>query len=114
VRLLLDENLSPKHAEALGHDAVAVLEIGLSGSSDAVVRAVAIQSNRVLVTLDGDFANILRFPPGETPGVVRLRLRPATEEAISRALIRITALLGSWELAGKLAIVDDDKIRVRG
>lgn len=117
MRLLLDENLSFKHAEALralGHDAVAILEIGLSGSSDTVVRMTAIQSNRVLVTLDGDFGNILRFPPGETPGVVRLRLGPATEAAISRALLRMVMLLGSRDLAGKLVIVDDDKIRVRG
>ena len=41
-------------------------------------------------------------------------LRLGTEEAISGALIRMTVLLGSRELAGKLAIVDDDKIRVRG
>jgi len=68
VKLLLDENLSPQHAAMLrqqGHDAVAVIEAGLSGEPDDKVRAFAIESGRVLVTLDADFANILRFPPRE-------------------------------------------------
>jgi len=66
VKLLLDENLSQKHAAALrkqGHDAIAVIEAGLCGESDNKIRAFAIESGRILLTLDADFANILRFPP---------------------------------------------------
>lgn len=46
MKLLLDENMSGRHAVRLresGHD------------------AVAIQSDRVLVTLDADFGNIIRY-----------------------------------------------------
>ena len=74
MKFLLDENLSPLHARtlrALGHDAVSVVELGLSGADDPVVRDVAIRQERILVTLDADFANVLMFPPSETPGVVR-------------------------------------------
>ena len=46
------------------------------------LRAFAIESGRVLLTLDADFANILRFPPASTPGVIRLKIHPQTEEAI--------------------------------
>jgi len=63
VRFLLDENLSPLHARTvrdLGHDGVSVTEIGLSGADDATVRRVAIEQQRVLLTLDADFANVLR------------------------------------------------------
>ena len=63
-----------------------MVELGLSGADDPVVREVAIQQERILVTLDADFANVLRFPPSETPGVVRFRIHPATEEAIDAAL----------------------------
>jgi predicted nuclease of predicted toxin-antitoxin system len=79
VKLLLDENLSPLHAvmlRSLGHDAVTVVEIDLGGADDSAVRAAAIASGRILVTLDGDFANVLRYPPAETPGIIRLRLHP--------------------------------------
>jgi predicted nuclease of predicted toxin-antitoxin system len=40
VKLFLDENLSPHHASQLrieGHDAIAVLEVGLSGATDEQV-----------------------------------------------------------------------------
>jgi predicted nuclease of predicted toxin-antitoxin system len=89
MRFLVGENLSPSHAavlRALGHDAVSVLALGLAGADDLAVRAAAIEADRILVTLDGDFANALRFPPGPTPGVIRLRLHPATEQAIDAAL----------------------------
>ena len=69
MKFLLDENLSPLHARTvrdLGHDAVSVVEIGLSGADDLDVRAAAIEQERILVTLDADFANVLRYPPAGT------------------------------------------------
>jgi predicted nuclease of predicted toxin-antitoxin system len=117
VKFLLDENLSPLHARtlrALGHDALSVVELGLSGADDPVVRDVAIQQERILVTLDADLANVLRFPPSETPGVVRFRIHPATEAAIDAALRLAIPRLSQMSLAGKLVVVDERKIRIRG
>ena len=85
MKLLLDENLSPQQSailRELGHDAIAVTEAGLSGEPDEKVRAFAIESGRILLTLDADFGNILRFPTAGTPGVIRLKIHPPTEEAI--------------------------------
>jgi hypothetical protein len=70
VTILFDENLSPRHASRLrnlGIDAIAVPDIGLSGASDAEVRAFSIATGRVLITMDADFGNILRYPVVETP-----------------------------------------------
>jgi len=116
VKYLLDENLSPLHARtlrSLGHDAVSVVDLGLSGADDALVRVAAIESGRILVTLDGDFANMLRYPPAETPGVLRFRLHPATEAAIEAAIRWTVARLAETEVAGKLVVVDGKKIRIR-
>jgi predicted nuclease of predicted toxin-antitoxin system len=117
VKFLLDENLSPRHAEtvrALEHDAVSVVELGLSGADDSVVRCAAVESGRILVTLDGDFANVLRYPPAATPGVLRFRLHPPTEEAIDAALRFAISRLAGMRLDGKLVVVDERKIRIRG
>src|SRR5215471_6327585 len=108
MRFLLDENLSPLHARTvrdLGHDAVSVVEIGLSGADDPDVRAAAIEQERILVTLDADFANVLRCPPAGTPGVVRLRLHPATEEAIDAMLRSAIRRLADVSVNGKLVVV---------
>ena len=117
MKFLLDENLSPLHARtlhALGYDVVSVVELGFSGADDSVVLEAAISQERVLVTLDADFANVLRFPPAETPGVVRFRIHPAIEEAIDAALRFAIPRLAKMSLAGKLVVVDERKIRMRG
>jgi predicted nuclease of predicted toxin-antitoxin system len=116
VKLLLDENLSPQHAAWLrdqGHDAAAVTEAGLSGEPDEIVRAFAIDSGRVLVTLDADFANILRFPTAGTPGVIRLKIHPPTEEAIREQIQRTLQILNDTPLAGCLAVSHGEIIRIR-
>lgn len=116
MKLFLDENLSPQHAvelRAQGHDAIAVLEVGLSGATDEQVLGFAVENGRVLVTLDADFANVMRFPPGQTLGVVRLKVHPATENGIRQAVRRALLFLGNVDIAGRLAVVDEDKIRIR-
>ena len=116
MKLFLDENLSPQHASELrsaGYDACAVLEVGLSGASDERIRQFAIENDRVLVTMDADFANIIRFPPQHTPGIVRLRIHPPTEAAIRLVLRRALFLLNNMDLRGRLAVVDEHKIRIR-
>jgi predicted nuclease of predicted toxin-antitoxin system len=91
VKLFLDENLSPQHASELrteGHDAIPVLEASLSGAPDEQVLRLAVENGRVLVTLDADFANVMRFPPEQTLGVIRLKGHPATEERVRQAIRR--------------------------
>ena len=95
MTFVFDENLSPRHASRLrdlGFDAVAIAEVGLSGAADPAVRAFAIDTGRVLITMDADFANVVRYP----------------------AVDRLLAKLGAENLSGKLVVADQDKIRVRG
>ncbi len=116
MKLFLDENISPLHARELradGYDALGVVEAGLSGASDERVLAFAIDEDRILVTLDADFANILRFPSENSPGLVRLRLHPPTEPAIRDTLRKALLLLKNVELRGRLAVVEPNKIRIR-
>jgi predicted nuclease of predicted toxin-antitoxin system len=117
VKFFLDENLSPQHASELraeGYDAVAVLEVELSGAPDEEVLRFAVENDRVLVTLDADFANVMRFPPAGTRGVVRLKVHPASEERIRQSIRRALLFLHDIDITGRLAVVDDDKIRIRG
>jgi predicted nuclease of predicted toxin-antitoxin system len=116
VRLLLDENLSPAQAALLreaGFDAVSVIESGLGGAPDERVREFAIEGGRVLVTLDSDFANMLRFPPAGTPGVLRLKIHPATEEAVSAQLQTAMGVLKDRDLTGCLAVSQGQIVRIR-
>ena len=116
MKLLLDENLSPLHAQTLrelGHDAVSVTECGLSGADDSAVRTFAIENGRILVTLDADFANVLRYPPSGSLGVIRLRIHPPTEAGVDALLRSAIPKLAQIDLDGKLAIADNKRIRIR-
>ena len=64
-RFKTDENLHPSLADHLrtrGHDAVTVWDESLRGCSDAELAEVCRVENRVLVTLDIDFADIRTYP----------------------------------------------------
>jgi predicted nuclease of predicted toxin-antitoxin system len=77
VLLLFDENLSARSADyarvTLGIDVLDAWDAGLAGKPDSEVRQFAIQSDRILVTLDADFGSLIRFSPRGTPGVIWLR-----------------------------------------
>ena len=73
----LDENLGSRTVHLFlkaGHDAETVLQEELSGSSDETLFEVCVREDRCLLTLDIDFADVLRFPPHQTAGIAVLRL----------------------------------------
>ena len=112
VKVPLDENLPPRHAAELrtdGQDALLVLEVGLSKATDELVLQFAVENGCVLLTLDADFANVMRFPSERTQGIVRLNSHPATEERFRQS----RDLLHNVDLTGRLAVVHDETIRIR-
>lgn len=112
----MTSNLSPNQAAILreqGHDAVSVVDAGLSGQLDEKIREFAIAEDRVILTLDVDFANLLRFPTAGTPGVIRLKIHPPTEQSVRDQIQKALALLRDTPLAGCLAVSHGDMIRIR-
>ena len=67
MRVKIDENL-PVQLKRLftesGHDAATVLDEGMGGATDAEVKRVCTDEERVLVTQDMDFADIRAYPQG--------------------------------------------------
>jgi predicted nuclease of predicted toxin-antitoxin system len=116
MKLLLDENLSVHHAQRLREakwDAIGVVETGLGGADDHTVRHYAVEHDRVLVTLDADFGNLLRFSPAGTPGVIWLRPAIPSETAIAALLQRALYHLAAQSLRHHLVVVDETTIRMR-
>jgi predicted nuclease of predicted toxin-antitoxin system len=97
----------------IGHEAVSEEAAGLAGKPDSEVRQFAIQSDRILVTLDIDFASLIRFSPRGTPGVIWLRPRPPTEVNTRSILSKWLPKLSEIDLHERLVIVDFEKIRIR-
>lgn len=116
MRFKLDENL-PVQLKGLfsesGHDAATVGDEGLGGAPDAEVASACIVEERVLITLDLDFADIRTYPPGEHAGIVVLRLPRQTRDVILRVGAVLIERLAESSLDGQLWIVDDSRIRIR-
>jgi predicted nuclease of predicted toxin-antitoxin system len=117
VRFKVDENLPLEIAHRLrerAHDAATVPEQKLGGSSDHAVIAVCDAEGRALITADTDFADIRRYRPSDYPGIVGLRLPNMDRESASRAIERMIPLLAVEPLIGKLWIVEQSRVRIRG
>jgi predicted nuclease of predicted toxin-antitoxin system len=116
MKVKLDENLGRRGVEAFRaarHEVDTVVDEGLASATDDEVRAAATGVRRVLVTLDLDFANPFRHPPGPTAGIAVLRLaEPLTAAAIGAAVSVLLAELEHQAITGKLWIVELDRIRI--
>ncbi|HVO96342.1 MAG TPA: DUF5615 family PIN-like protein, partial [Terriglobales bacterium] len=76
MKLKLDENIDARRATLLcnaGHNTLTVREQNPQSTDDPNLCRVCVEEGRTLVTLDLDFANILQYPPENTPGLIVLR-----------------------------------------
>ena len=113
VKLLLDENLSPRVAEALrgeGIDACHVRDRGLLHATDAVVLERAFEEDRVLVTANvGDFVRLAHARDIHA-GIVLIEdgglLRDEQHEVVRRAY---HAMQGEQDMANRVLRVGLDK-----
>jgi len=89
VRLLLDQNLSPRLAQSLSDlfpDSVHVRDVGLSRADDDAVWSYALAQKLVIVSKDNDFRQ-RSFLLGAPPKVVWIRRGNCTTAEIE-ALLR--------------------------
>jgi predicted nuclease of predicted toxin-antitoxin system len=115
VRFKADENLHPDIVARLrveGFDASTVLEESLSGADDDTLFRVAAGEGRILLTLDLDFANPVRFPTSGTPGILVLRVPRTSRALVLQAVEVALKFLEQESPAGRLWIVEVDRVRV--
>jgi len=117
MQFKIDENLHSDAADLLsqhGHDALTVFDQGLRGHADGDIASVCQQESRAIVTLDLDFSDIRVYPPGDYEGIIVLRLNDQSRASVLQALGRIIPLFDTESLTGRLWIVDEHQVRIRG
>lgn len=115
MKFKLDENFGPTVHEVFhrrGLDCHTVLEEGLAGADDPTVLAAAVAEQRIFVTLDRNFTNVLACPPEATYGIVVLQAgRRASRSLLAAMLDSFLFALEQKLIRGKLWIVEPGRIR---
>lgn len=117
MKFKVDENLPIEVAQLLreaGHNVFSVYEQGLVGAKDHVLAEVCQSEDRALVTLDTHFADIRTYTPDNYSGLIVLRLARQDKPYVLEIIRRMLKLFSSETLNGKLWIVDEKRVRIRG
>lgn len=118
MKFLIDANL-PRSITALisrlGHEVEFARDIGLAAAPDSDIAARAQATRAALLTRDLDFADVRSYPPEQYAGIVVLRL---PDDAVAQDIARLVELFlreptFTSQLAGRLAIVEPDRVRFR-
>jgi predicted nuclease of predicted toxin-antitoxin system len=117
VKFLLDQNQSPRIGDWLaeaGHDAVHVRDVGLGEASDAELMAFAVREDRVVVSEDTDFGDLLAASNAAKPSIVLFRRQDGRRAYDIAALLLLNLEVVEVDLArGAVVVFDQDRVRVR-
>lgn len=116
MKFLIDECLSRRLSSLLsdvGWDVVHVGERGLLGKSDIDILACALHEERVLISADTDFGELLMKSKADQPSVVLLRRGSHDADDQMSVLVDNLPELVDELTAGAIVVITDDRIRVR-
>jgi len=90
-----------------------VSEEKLNGVSDELLLNACVSESRCLITLDLDFADVLRFPPRQAAEIAVLRPPRTASLAVLTGLVQsLLAALRHETIAGRLWVVEAGRVRV--
>ncbi len=119
LRFLADHCISNSIVQTLrdaNHEVLRLKDLLPVESSDAMVIAKAQEIDAILLSLNGDFADIVTYPPKSHKGIIALQMRNHPE-TLPHLMARLTAYLNGQPVnehyRGKLFVVEVDRIRIR-
>ncbi len=98
---------------AAGHDCVHVYDLGLNGQPDEQIMATADADDRILISADTDFGELLANAPVLAPSVILLRRTDKTAESVAAVLLANLDQVAEELTAGALVVISDTRIRTR-
>ena len=116
MKFLADMGISPRVVEELrrkGHDAVHLAEQGLYRMVDGDILKKARQENRILLTHDLDFGELLAASGGNLPSVIVFRLKDMRAPNVGQHLFSILNQQSEALNKGAILSVTEQKVRIR-
>jgi predicted nuclease of predicted toxin-antitoxin system len=116
MRILADMHISPvtvRFLQGLGHEAVRINEVMTLNASDREIVERAGSSERVILTQDLDFSEIIALSGKMKPSLISLRLSSSRIEFVNAILEKVLPRIEKDVEKGVIISVEDDKIRIR-
>jgi predicted nuclease of predicted toxin-antitoxin system len=119
LRFLADHCISNSIVQTLrevGHEVLRLRDVLPVDSPDRVVIAKAQEIDAILISLNGDFADIVTYPPKKYKGIVALQMRNHAE-ILEHLMARFAEYLRTQptmeHYRAKLLVVEVSRIRIR-
>jgi predicted nuclease of predicted toxin-antitoxin system len=96
-----------------GHDASHLSEEGLERLSDSAILVKAAHEDRVIITCDLDFADLLAIGTLSLPSVILLRLHNQTPTAVIPRLLDVLEECRASLSTGAIVTIEESRYRLR-
>jgi predicted nuclease of predicted toxin-antitoxin system len=116
MKFLADENLYMPIVNILrdnGHNVLSILEEGKTGAPDEDIFQIAVSENRIILTMDKHFTNMLRFPSYQCGGIIVVRLYKIRVDKATRLFFKFFNELLERDIKKNLIIISRKKVRIR-
>lgn len=114
MKFLVDMTASPQLAQWLkkkGYDAVHASDIGLFKTKDKEILREARKQDRIIITADLDFPQLLAISHAKDPGVILFRGGNYNEQEMLDLLKRVLDNMKKEKLFNSITVVDKTRIR---
>lgn len=95
-----------------GHDVRAVIEVA-PGLPDEEVLAMAVADDRVFITEDRDFGQLVFAAGARSRGVILIRFPTSARERLPATVVDVVAKRGG-ELQTRFAVIEPGRVRIGG
>ncbi len=119
LRFLADHCISNTIVRALqnaAHEVVRLKDVLPVESPDTMVIAKAQEIDAIFLSMNGDFADIVTYPPKNYKGIVAIQMRNHVE-VLDQLLVRLKGYLNQQaameHYRGKLLVIEVNRIRIR-
>ncbi|MBE9042959.1 DUF5615 family PIN-like protein [Pleurocapsales cyanobacterium LEGE 10410] len=115
MKFLLDQDVygtTIKFLNKHGYNFVRVADLDLAQASDAEILRVAQEHNRILITRDRDYGNLV-FVKSLGTGVIYLRMLPTNSNAVHKELVRVLETYSEQDLSKAFVVVEFNGHRIR-
>jgi predicted nuclease of predicted toxin-antitoxin system len=116
LNFLIDANI-PRSTKAvietLGYDVADVRDILPPASPDSDVALLALKENRIIITRDLDFANIILYPPRKYPGIIVIKVHALKPSDINDLLTLFLRSISPETIRHCLVILEPNRFRIK-